>query len=491
MKYYLRDEYAEPKNYAYKIEKFAGLDASREEEQLPLNYAAYGYNVRFTAGTVREGFGVGYARIGERYLPSALPTGEGIKKLFLYKRFDRTTGERDDRLVFYSDNGKLYVAPIATSGAFTQLEATLGGNNVTFLNCEYNNKDVLWISDDRGHLLIYDGTTVQTASDTPYLSDACVYNGRVFATSCTANNVLRYSAKGDPTDWSDGGGAGKLTFPDEGGKILRAVVFTDALIVFREHAVYKYVGYPDSAVYTLTKLFFTDQKIYGDSVCVCGDKIIFLAGNTFFKCEGWTMTKVFRNISPLIESAETCAACFFDNKYFFTFSMKGNEEVGEEAMAVNNNAFFAVDVYGDELSVTKGTDVAGFIPVGLNGEKALLCRFSYGYRSFDVGMVNESGRVFSTPLKKLWRSPKSFINLLGKKKYLRKIYIRSYGQLKLSIDGDETTEYDLPQTGRTHCVYVGKNADAVGLTLTSTADKITLYGVEMEFDVKRRSVYDE
>ena len=120
----------------------------------------------------------------------------------------------------------------------------------------------------------------------------------------------------------------------------------------------------------------------------------------------------------------------------------------------------------------------------------MLCRFSYGYHVYDVGMVTETGRVFSVALKKLWRSPKTTVSLLGKKKYLRKIYIRSSGQARLYVDCDENVVCDLPQSSKTHCVYVGKNADAVGLTLTSTADHFTLYGMEIEFEVRGRSVYE-
>lgn len=492
MRYYRKNEYVEPKNFTYKVEEFSGIDALREEERLPLNYAASGYNIRIAGGILKEGYGVGYAKLGTRYLPGAISTGEGIKRLFLYKRFNRSTGARDDRLIFYSDNGKLYQTSLSTGTSFAPINVQLGSDDLTFLNCEYNNKDVLWISDDRGHLVLYDGSSVETVQDTPCFSDACVYNGRVFATSGTGNNVLYFSAKNNPVEWAEANGAGKVTFPDEGGKIVRAVVFKDALIVFREYGIYKYVGYPNSAAYTLTKIFSTEKPIFSKSVCVCGEKIIFVTGNGFYKYEGGNIKGIFKNIFPLIKDLSDGSGCFYEGSYFLSFSMdRESQTVGEEANVRKNNAFLAISPDGRDISLTRGTDVAEFIPVECGGEKALLCRFSYGYRVFDIGMVTETGKVFSTQLSKVWRSPKTVLAEYGTQKYLRKIYLRSKGALTMLVRAEQDLEFSLPQSGKTHCIYVGRNADAVGLTLTSTADKFTVYGLEMEFSARRKNVYDD
>ncbi|MBO4539180.1 MAG: hypothetical protein J5781_02805 [Clostridia bacterium] len=491
MKYFAKNRYEEPKEFLYKIESFSGINAAAEQETLPLGYATYGYNVRFSGGAMTQGYGVGYATINSRYLPGMLTVGEAIKKLFLYKRFDRTTGARDDRLIVQSDNEKLYQANLTTDTVFHEINATLGTSNLTFLNCEYNDADVLWISDDHGHLVLYDGTNAVVMNDTPYFSDACFYNGRVFATSGTGNNVLRFSAEGDPTEWAEAEGAGTVTFPDEGGKILRAVQFKEALLVFREYGVWRYVGYPRSSVYTLERIYATERMIEAKSVCVCGDRVIFATGNGFYAYNGSSVGRVFSELFPLADGLDDCAGCYYDNKYYFAFRMKDDgETVGDEVATFKNNAFLAIGMDEKFLSVTRGTDVREFIPVSVGSETALLCAFGGNYHPFDIGMVTDSGKVFSTPLKKKWRSPKTTLSKLSRDKFLRKIFLLSNGAMTLTVDADGKSEFMLPSGVRTHCICVGKRADAVGLELASTADKFTAYGLEMEFDIKRRGFYE-
>ncbi len=491
MRYYAKNRYEEPKEFLYKIDRFSGIDAATEQETLPLGYASYGYNVRMNGGALTQGYGVGYAMINGRYLPGMLSVGEAIKKLFLYKRFDRATGTRDDRLIVLSDNEKIYQANLTTDTVFQEINATLGTDNLTFLNCEHNGADVLWISDDHGHLILYDGTNAVVESDTPYFSDACVYNGRVFATSGRGNNVLRFSAEGDPTEWSEAEGAGTVTFPDEGGKILRAVQFKETLLVFREYGVWRYVGYPHSSVYTLERIYATERPIKAKSVCVCGDRVIFVTGNGFYAYNGSSVSRVFMGLFPLVDSLDDCAGCCFDNKYYFAFQMKKDEEtVGDEAETFRNNAFLAIGTDEKFLSVTRGADVRDFVPVSVGSETALLCVFGGSYHPLDIGMVTDSGKVFSTPLKKKWRSPKTTLEKLSRDKFLRKIYLMANGAMTLTVDADGKSDYLLPSGVKTHCICVGKRANAVGLELTSTADKFAAYGLEMEFDIKRRSFYE-
>lgn len=489
MKYYAKNRYETPKEFVYKIERFCGVDAATEEEALPLGYAPYAYNVRFGGGAMLQGYGVGYAAIGGRYLPGMITVGETIEKVFLYKRFDRTTGVRDDRLIVQSNENKLYEADLTTDTAFHEINVELGGDKLTFLNCEYNEKDVLWICDDHGHLILYDGTTVQTMNDTPYLSDACVYNGRVFASSGAGANVLRFSAENNPAEWREEEGAGKVTFPDEGGKILRVAPFKESLLIFREYGVWRYVGYPRASAYTLNRIYATEQPIYGKSVCVCGDKVIFVTGNGFYAYDGSNVTGVYRNLFPLADGLDDCAGCYYDNKYFFALRMKKDTEVvGDEAVISGNNAFFAI---GDGfLSITRGTDVKEFIPVEVGGVTALLCAFGSGYHPMDIGMVTDDGKIFSVSPKKKWKSPLSTLGKLSKDKFVRKIYVHASGEITLACITDERQEFVLPSGARTHCVYVGRRADAVGLELASTADRFTAYGLEIEFDIRKRGYYE-
>lgn len=489
MKYYAKNRYEEPKKFVYKIERFSGVDAAADENALPLGYARYAYNVRFGGGAMLRGYGVGYAAVGGRYLPGMITVGETIKKIFLYKRFDRTTGDRDDRLIVQSNSGKLYEADLTTDTAFREIDAQLGGDKLTFLNCEYNEKDVLWICDDHGHLILYDGTSILTMNDTPYFSDASVYNGRVFASSGTGANVLRFSAENNPGEWRETEGAGKVTFPDEGGKILRVTPFKESLLVFREYGVWRYVGYPRSSAYTLNRIYATEQPIYGKSVCVCGDKAIFATGNGFYAYDGSNVAGVYNNLFPLADGLENCVGCYYDNKYFFAFRMKRDTEVvGDEAIITGNNAFLAI---GDGfLSITRGTDVKEFVPVEVNGETALLCAFGTGYHPLDIGMVTNDGKIFSVAPKKKWRSAVVSFGELSQDKFVRKVYVHANGAMTLVCVADGKQEFSLPSGARTHCVYVGRRADAVGLELTSTADSITAYGMEIEFDIRKRGYYE-
>ncbi len=488
MSYYRSATYSENKRYCYKIESYAGFDAASQEDGMPLNYAPYGYNIRIANGCLTEGYGVGYATVGGHRIPSTLSGGIGIKKLFLYKRFDRTSGVRDDRLIVLGDTGEIYQANLSTASSFASVDAQVSSMNVTFLNCEYQNKDYLFISSDRGEIILYDGTTATTYTDKPYLTDACVYNNRIYAVAGSGKNALLYSGVWNPTSWGDND---KISFPDEGGKLLKVLVLKDNLFIFRERSVYRFTAYQGSSGYSLTQVLVTETPIYANSATVCGSMLYVATGEGFFRYNGSTFERCWQSLFPLIDDLSGCAAKSFRGRYFLACRMKTEgETVGDEGRLVQNNAVLGI-VDEKDVSVLRGTDVCGFVPVTYNDDSALFLQFTYGYKMYDIGMLDESGKLFSASLQKKWRSPVSCLSHLQYGKRLRKIFLRPSGNVTLQVILDDTYEFQLGNGGSVQAVFVNKKADAVGLVLTSTAASFRPGSIEMEFELPERSIYDK
>jgi hypothetical protein len=490
MKEYHNYSLPETEKEYYRVGAFGGIDALNPDDTLPLSAAKYCYNVRVFNGRLRQSFGVDYASCNGSYLPSAAAAGSMIYKAAVYSRYDYVNSARDDRVMMLLYGNKIYQTGIGTSLDFGDTGITMSSGNVIFLNFHCNGKDCLYITDDNGMSYFYDGTDYRSLAATPKFSSLCVHNRKVYGTA--SENQVRFSEDYNPLEWSDTTkGAGCISFPDEYGAMRKIISFNGYLYVFRDYAVYKLAVYDDITDYTLTRIMVTDAKIYGETVAVCGDRIIFLTERGFMSYNGNTISVVWRDMFPMIDDKTYAAGAYFDGKYYISakFATEG-ETVGDEAHCNYNNGILACDLDADGATFVRGADVAEFLPCHIGEKSYLFMRNSTGYRSAALSMPTEDGKIYGEHVKRLWRSPACIFDTEKDNKTVGKFYIRANADINVALTLDKTYSFGFSAQNGTQCVTVGGNAETVRVEISTEADSFSVNGFSFELEKTERRLYN-
>ena len=133
----------------------------------------------------------------------------------------------------------------------------------------------------------YDGTVI-TDANCPHTASVCVHDSKIYAIdeNASGKGFIKYSATGDPTDWSkirDASGtlgipAGQET-PDE--DLIGVFSFRDQLAVFMENSLQLWKTDPDPALIELVTIVENANLKYLNSIGNAGTDVIYLNDQTF------------------------------------------------------------------------------------------------------------------------------------------------------------------------------------------------------------------
>lgn len=490
MQYYLRNDYLpKAKRYSYPINNFAGVDSLSDENNLPLTYCSYGYNIGFKNGALTNGMGIAKAKINGTLLPSVGATGCRIIKCWIYYKYNYTLNKREDKIVVLLDNNTVYTTLLDGATGFTQTTMTFSSGTASALNYHFNGEDVFLIFGSAGGMYLYNGESATHYNNVPGFSSVCLHYERIYGTTQQGSNRVYFSDDLDPTNWQISlNEAGYISFPDEGGRVKKVESFNDYVFIFREYGIHRLTAYTDLTDYKITKVFSTSNKIYAETIKVCGNKMVFLAEDGLYSFDGFVTKKIYAGLFPLIGNKEYAVASYFNYKYYLAVNLKilDDSVVGdEEKGGMKNNGIVSIDFDLGDVNIFRGGDVACFLPVNMSNFCELLVAFN-NFRCVHLGMICDSGTIMDVPLNKLWRSPLSHLAQLDGNKILRKIYLLTNGALKLTVNGDEKFEKDIQCSPYIQVVPINRGGESISIALQSDSDKLYISGMLLEFDVFRR-----
>ena len=496
LKIFRREKVPNVSRFTYPVMKFLGIDAKSDQSSLPLGYASYAYNVAFRDGKLTRGMGISDAQYKDsdgqvQTLPNTSVQVQFINKMFFYRRYDYNLNKRDDRIIVQSIYNEYFVCDFK-GGAFVDVSEALTIPQDTLLsgtNYHLDGEDLFLLYLSSGGMYVYDGTSF-TFYDTPKFNSACIHYERAWATEYQGANNLYFSKALEPTNFSvDEIQGGYISFPDDGGAILKVVSFKDYLYVFREFAIHRLVAYTDPRDYKLSKVFSSNNKIYPFTIEVTGDKIIFFAQDGFYSFDGFSAQKVYERITPLIESIENASACFFNQKYYVALKLKNidNASVGDEALAsCDNNCVIAFDQNTNDLDIMRGVDIRGFVPVNIENICEVFTYFN-NFRGCYIGKLSDDGKLFGSSLKKLWQSPLSNLNSIDRYKILRWLFVSCYYNATVCIEhNDGDSVFYLETSFKPQRLSINKKADSLAISIVSTDEDFFVSGFQLHFDLVRR-----
>ncbi|MEG1751453.1 MAG: hypothetical protein RR140_03645 [Clostridia bacterium] len=432
----------------------SGMNAEVDDNLLPHKHAKITYNFKASNGALMPSYGFGelflpksWANVAEKRQIYYNNINADIQKLWCFKCWDASTNLRDDHIIFCTgDNQMRYIRVVDLSPL--NAPVTMGEELTGQPKCvsyRLNGTDSFIMTCPNGKMQVYRvNLKTPVFPNAPKIVSLCVHYERLFAIQEGERTRLTFSANLDPTNWNiSTDNAGFIDLLDERGSMNKVLSFNDYVYVFRDYGVTRISAYGAQDEFSVTQLFVSSVKIYGDSVCACGDRIIFLAKDGLHAFDGYNTVKLNLGIDSLFAyDNSNSKSCFFNDSYFLACRMNFNDGKTVECESVANyvnNVLLEYDFRKNEINVVRGVDIKDMVAVMNEGVSELVACFR-GEKNKKLGMLTNDGKFFGTVLPKCWASPKSNLSQPNKQKRIKEVNIKSEYPSKVVITTDKETK---------------------------------------------------
>lgn len=429
----------------FKVNAFGGYTTGVGENTLDLGRSKYCLNYVARDGELTQTFGTRAKWLdfetGLRYPIPTLDATLGGMYQYEYTK----DGVSDDRLIVYLGSSELYCLYVDRDDSTPYLIARDVGLVYGAFSYRLNGEDVLLIASRTGFYVLND-MELTLIEDAPDLLHFCLHGERAFGATENEAYKLWFSTSLNPSDWTisiDGGGY--IEFSKDNGAIKKVVSFMGYLYVFREYGIERIATYGDQTEFEVRCLYSCTDRIYHNTVCVCGDKILFLSEKGLHAFDGVSVSK----ISGVIESedfigrGDNAVATYYKGNYMLAVYVKrfdDDEYKNSSLKAYANNCIICVCLDDGAVSVMAEYDVAQFCifksEKGSNLIMVLYHEAQTEYTKFMILDEAKCGRLGSIPYY-YWKTGMTDTGYPEKKKMLRDLTIAVSGTTFVTVILDD------------------------------------------------------
>lgn len=435
----------------------AGIDAYADESVMPLSTAKECYNLEFRRGALRQTMGISLSEITD-----------SVKSVWQYRR---TGAQGAENITMFCDSaGRVkYIE----NGAVKTLSGITFSGRVRAVNYRLEDSDVIIMMSDTESMAVWDGVNpAYTVADAPRITSMALHGERLFVTDARDSQSVRFSDDLNPTNWSSSlTEGGYITLTDERGKLNKVIDFLNYVYIFRDFGISRLYGTGGQTSFSVTNMYVSSGRIYPDTVALCGDRVLFLAGDGLYRFDGINTVRVLPQLDGMILPDENARGAYCRGKYYLACRIAGEGAVGCESGMYKNNAVIEIDVSKGEFTLLRGADVSEICPVG---EKP------YFVCDGKAGVIDGSGALFGTPLGKKWRSPLSDFNS-ERIKILREICFFAEGSGAVTVNADGNSESYNFVSGFVR-IAPKLRGRLIGITFSSSAAEFGVNRVSLLYD---------
>ena len=425
------------------------MNVEMDDVLLPYKTAKLCYNFNVKSGALKNGIGFKdltlpcYTEEGVRQI---IPPGEKVKRVWHYKKYSEKDKTTYDEILFYCENGDVYTCLIKSDSPLVGkliegIDTTAVPNAI---NYRLNSEDTLIISSETDGMWKYvQNHLIEKVEDAPHIKSMCLHYERLFAVVGGERNRLAFSANLDPTNWTaDLSSGGFIDMQDERGGLNKVISYNDYIYVFRDFGVARLSAYGDQSEFSVSQLFVSSVKLYGDTVTLCGNKILLLARDGIHSFDGYSTKKLNLGIEKLFEGVENDNACgiYYNNKFYLACRLNFNDGISVGCESYDggyvNNAIICIDLSTNEVSLTRGVDISSFAVIDDGNISKVVACFNGEYAT-RIGELTEDGKVFGKVLLKKWQSPKSNMGYPTRVKHIKECLIKTKNNCVIEIETDK------------------------------------------------------
>ncbi len=437
----------EEKNLVFSIFQ-NGIVTDKDDSVLDANICTKAYNVSFSDGALKTGLGFEDFKLpdydgdlNDCHIMDFASEMDEVTALWMDRWYNNNTNKYYYQLLCTDSENTLYgvVIPDVMEGFVMTKSVKLQNKTVTFgRNYRIDNVDSSIFFTDKGMVyLTYKSDICFT--NVPAMISCVVHYGNFFGITNINRNTLVYTTNLNLTEW-DSEQSSTIEFLDNRGAFTKLILFNDYVYLFRENGITKISLYSSKDNFSFTHLYSSTSKIYEESVCVCGDVVVFVTRDGIYKFNGSSVTKILEELDGYVKNFDNtncCCACL-DGKYYLATCCRFDDEeiVGCEQVAYKNNILFEFDIQRNEYDIIRGVDIRKLLAIDTPIINKL-CACFYGENKQRVGELNLSGKVFEYSCLKMWKSAASDLGEFGKRKHLKEIVLTCLYDCDFEIESDE------------------------------------------------------
>lgn len=478
------------KNVSYKRLKYAnffnGINVDYDQNIMPISYSVDTYNFSFNNGALKTGLGITKLMLPNSYditsktLRAVNLDGYTFKASWLYKKenhnmFGLEEYSYENYIIFQDVNGDFYLYDICNTKDFVvKIENINIQGEVSLVNYNLNGVDsVLICSVDGMWVFNTQNLAAVKIDNAPKIKSMCLHYERLFATVADDRYEVWFSDDLNPTNWNvslNEGGFIKLS--DNYGIVNKVISFNDYVYIFREYGITKLTAYADQTEFDVSTLFVSSGKIFGNTVCICGDRVLMLTQNGIYVFDGYSTNKLNLNIDNLFVDTMNhyACSCYSNGKYYLACNLNfgDDKKVLCENFEYYNNALLELDLNTNTLNILRGVDIRNLNAIADDKVNKVVACYTYNGQ-YSFGEIGKSGVVYDYTLPKCWKSPLSDLGYPEKLKVVKDVYLKSDVPVKVTIRTETITK-----------VYNAKPKN--GLVHISTMVKGRLIAIDFECD---------
>lgn len=410
--------------YTASLSDFArGVRFDTDKSVVGFSAASDTYNFDFTSGALKCGYGVEE----HKHVP------QKATRYWTFRYYDADAGQYMEHYVYQMSNGALRYFN-ATTGVGNYLSG-VAYPPLEAISYKLNSADVLLLSGANQRLLVWNGKKLAKYTDSPSISSMALHYERLFVTDRNHQERVYFSDDLDPTNWTASSTEGGfIEMPDERGSLNAVVAFGGYLYVFRDHGISRITAYADQREFSVTNLYVASGRIFAGSVKACGSVILFFASDGMYAFDGYTCTRILKNLDGAILPVDPTACTYHDGKYMLACRMDFNDGkiIGCESGEYGSNALIVYSPTTGEYSIMRGVDISYLRSCSLLGEDICFAATPAG-----SGVIAKCGAVFGEPLPKYWRSGEIATSAAGNVRSVTAVTIKSDVPCELHVIGEK------------------------------------------------------
>jgi len=227
---------------------------------------------------------------------------ESVDGVTHFKQYFSKTGITQHRILLYGSDKKIYINQMfnGIKDLFWMFDLSFESAPIT-IAYKKDDLDTIILASNEQMKVWQAGYSPYTVENVPIITSMCMNEGVLFctikepafkiwyATDLTAENVGNISSN-----------SGYISLEDDLGYARKIVTFDQNVYVFRDYGISKINFYKNNV--SVSQVYQSTTKIFTNTVCLCGNNIMFMTTNGLFAFNGVKVNQTSVHINSLLTS---------------------------------------------------------------------------------------------------------------------------------------------------------------------------------------------
>lgn len=447
-----------------------------------LGSSSNAYNFSYFNNKIKDGFGINNynVELNGKITPLVFPNNIIAKKMYTINFKDQDLSS----LIIVGHNMHAYMWTFSSNSPdVIQFGFTLDCIPSVFSYVDDNNIPCVCFSHN-GKIACYhiDGTDdVDFLSNTYNVTQISFLDDRVVGLLNDDCYAFWYSISQKPSDWSMTSEFCHVQNVDMLlGKCLQIFKMEENLYLVREYGIQRLVFDPENLVYQVQNVGQSIGRIFSESICQNGAKIIYLTTSGLYEFNGSTSKKITTNVDHILAKYNNSPTVCQNGIYYIATNYNlDTQTIGDEAVEHTNNLLICINLESKVETIFRGVDVIQLVAINTSflTDIALMVHHNGENR---ISRLSDECKLFGLDLKKHWSSVPTDFAMPSKKKTITRFFLTTKQDITLTLTCDNKSyKIDLEGSDNVQVVRPNLSGYTFSFSIDTTQSNNEIFGLKV------------